>query len=436
MIPSLPRSQVLTWFENGIGAKTSLRRRALVGSQWLVAKSIVQAGLEVVKVAVFARLLSPEDYGLMALAVLPIGLLDSFSATGMELMVQREGDDCEKRLADYWTLRLFRGLMLFLLAWFAALPLAAYYQQPELIPLVRFLGLAFVFDGAAAFGREIRQRRLQFAHVMLADTLIAVVLLAAGLIVLFFERNAWALAFYQVASSFLGLIASFAMFPWRPRLSLNPSTCKSVAGFAGSLITVNVLNYLFSNLDKSIVGKTLGLEQLGLYTRGYFLALIPAIYCFNAVAPVMLNTFRTLLGEPERMAKAFRKTAVVFLLIGSAMAGVLFAGARELIVVLYGEKWLPLQPVFQVLTIFTLSKCVVSVCSPVFILREKQWMISLSTAVMVALFLILCYPLTAAFGTVGTAWAVVVSSVVSHLLSFCLVFRLLPAGAGALRVGE
>jgi O-antigen/teichoic acid export membrane protein len=424
MIQSI-RAQAFSWIGSRLGGESSLRRRTLVGSQWLILRSLVQAGLEVIKVSVFARLLFPEDYGLMALAALPIGLLDSFSATGLDLMVQREGEDYEKRLADYWTIRIVRGVLLFLLAWFAALPLAAYYQRPELIPLVRFLGLGFVFDGASGFGREIRQRRMQFARVALADCLVTAALLAAGLTALFYLRNCWALAVYQVASSFLYLIVSFALFPWKPRWHWDRSVWLGVAGFAGSIVAINVLNYFFSNFDKSLIGKTLGVEQLGLYSRGYFLALIPAIYCFNAVAPVMLSSFRSLVGEPARMAEAFRKTALAFLLLGALGGLLLFAGARELVLLLYGEKWLPVVPVFRVLIIFSISKSIVSVCTPVFFLKDRQWQISAATLAMVVVFALLCFPLTLAYGIVGTAWAVTLSGVASHGLAFVLAWRAL-----------
>jgi PST family polysaccharide transporter len=421
------RAQAFNWIGSRLGGEASLRRRALVGSQWLLLRSLVQAGLEVIKVSVFARLLFPEDYGLMALAALPIGLLDSFSATGLELMVQREGDDYEKRLADYWTIRLVRGVLLFLLAWFAALPLAAYYQRPELIPLVRFLGLGFVFDGASGFGREIRQRRMHFARVALADCLAAAALLAAGLTALLCLRSCWTLAVYQVAGSFLHMVVSFALFPWKPRWHWNRAVWRGAAGFAGSIVAINVLNYFFSSFDKSLIGKTLGIEQLGLYSRGYFLALIPAIYCFNAIAPVMLSSFRSLVDEPARMVQAFRKTALAFLLLGAAGGGLLFAGAREIVLLLYGEKWLPVVPVFRILIIFSISKGIVSVCTPVFFLKDRQWQISAATLAMVVVFALLGFPLTLAHGIVGTAWAVTLSGVASHGLSFVLAWRALIA---------
>ena len=412
-----------------LGHRESLRRRTISGSRWLFVKSSIQGLVDLTKTAIFARVLFPHDYGLMTLAMIAVGLLEAFSTLGLDIMIQREGDDFRDRLRSYWTIKFARGLALACLAWVAALPLATYYESPELVALVRFMGLSFLFNGLAGFGREIRQRQMAFRAVALVESLGSLVVFLVGLALLFWLRNVWALAAYTVLSAFSLMVTSYILYPWRPGLRLDRSILRSVAAFSGSIIAINALNYLFNNFDRGLIGKLLGTDQLGYYARGYFLALVPVTYLFNVISPVYLPAFRQVADDPAKWRGVFARTfgAVSILAVGVGALGFIFS--RHIVLILYGEKWLPVLPVFRILLIFGVSKGMVSICAPVFFLKGRPWLITLAAGVMVASFGALCVPLTLAYQTTGTAWAVVLSGVASHALSFLLAFRLLSSPA-------
>ena len=99
--------------------------------------------------------------------------------------------------------------------------------------------------------------------------------------------------------------------------------------------------------------------------------------------------------------------------------------SKEIILVVYGEKWLPLLPVFRILLIYGMLKGIMSVCPAVFFLKDKPWLITLFAAVMAATLGALCIPMTSAFGTAGTAWAVVIAGVTANGLALIMTFHLL-----------
>jgi O-antigen/teichoic acid export membrane protein len=411
--------------ERFFGSKDSLRRKAVFGSQWLSFKSTAQGICDLVKTAVFARILFPDDYGLMALAMMAIGLLESFSTLGLEIIVQRDDDDFQTRLPAYWTIRFIRGLVLTALAWIIAVPFAEYYQRPELKSLVRFLALAFLFKGSAGFGAEIRQRRMEFGQIALVDSAASLSVLILGLAILYWLRSIWALAAYIVITAAAMMVTSYILFPWRPSIRLDKSVIKTVAIFSGSIIVINILNYFFNNFDKGTIGKLLGVEQLGYYARAYFLALLPVSYFSNIFAPVILNAFRTISKDPHRFRKSFLKTSFVAAATSITVGVLFFIFSKHIILIIYGKKWLPLLPLFQILLIFGVSKGIVTVCPSVFFIKEKPWIISATTAIMVGCFAILCIPMTNSFNAIGTAWAVVISAILSHGLSFIFALRVL-----------
>ncbi len=407
------------------GGKDSLRYKTIKGSQLQLFRSFSVALIEMAKAAVFARVLFPDDYGVMALAMVVIGLVESVSTTGVDLMVQRDPDDDMDRISGYWTIRLIRGIVVFAIAWIAAVPAAEYYRNPDLVSLIRFLSITFLIQGLSGFGREICQRKMDFSRILIVDILSALVTLSAGLGFLFYLKNFWALAVYSIITAATNLISSYWLFPWRPSFHLDMALFRKVILFSGSIILINFLNYVYSNLDRGVIGKVLGVESLGYYARGHFLAIVPALYLFNAISPVLLQAFRQVADDARRFQKAFIKSTFAFtagsVLIGSAC----FFLSRTIVWVIYGEKWLPAVPVFKVLIIFGVSKGIVSVCAPVFFIKDRPWLITLCISVMTASFALLCYPLTFSFGILGMAWAVVTSALISHVLSFVLALNLL-----------
>ncbi len=418
-----------TYLRVFLGGKESLRHKTLVGSQWLFLKSCILGAVDLLKTAIFARILFPADYGVMALAMIAIGMLQSFTSIGIELMVLRENHKIEEDLPTYWSIRCLFGILLALLSWFVAVPLAAYYQEPKLIGLIRFLGLIFLFNGLAGFGVEITQRRMEFNKVAIVECLAALGVLAAGVGVLFAFRNVWALAIYTVATAFSKLIISYILYPWVPRFTFNNTMVKAVAVFSSSMVTINILNYLFNNFDRAVVGKLLGIELLGFYARAHFLAIIPAIYIFNIISPAVFQAFRNLAHDLLRFRRAFLKVVGVFALISISIGFLSFVFSRHIILIVYGERWLPLQPIFKILLILSVTKSIIAACSPVFVIRGKPWLATFTTAVMVFCFGILCIPMTIAYQVSGTAAAVVISALISHGLSIYFAYRLLtPAG--------
>lgn len=417
-----------------MGAHQSLRRKTILGSHWLLTKSLTLAAMDVVKTVVFARILCPTDYGLMALAMMVIGLLEACSTTGIEIMIQRDDETYAQRLPSYWTLKVMRGLLLAVLAWALAPPLAHYYQNETLVPVVRLLAVSFLLKGCGGFGAEIRARTMEFRRLALAEIAAALPVLALSLFCLLVWRNIWALAIGYVLSAAASVIVSYALFPWRPRFHWDGAAWKRMVGLGGSIVVINIMNYVFANFDQATIGKLLTLEQLGFYARAYFLASIPAVSLANVIAPVLMPAFRHLTDDAARLRQAFVKSFLLFAGGFIALGALLFVFSKAIILLVYGQKWLPLLPLFRVLLLFGIVKAIATVCPAIFFLRRRHWLMAGLAALMAAGLSALCIPLTQAHGTVGTAWAVVTAGVGVHGLALALTFYLLHPRAQAVPI--
>lgn len=408
-----------------LGGNESLRRQAIFSGNWLFTKSVLLGGLDLIKTAMFARVLSATDYGVMALAVMTTGFLESFTTLALGPIIVRDGDDIEKRLRFYWGMKIVRGIILFFLAWYTAVPISIYYKNASLVWIIRFISISFLLDGLAGFGREMCFRKMDFKKISIYEIAASSIVLITGIFFLLFLRNIWALALYAVINSFFQFCISYIIYPWRIRIGFSKTILKYVISFGGAVIVINILNYAFSNIDRATVGKLIGIEQLGFYARGNFLALIPATYIASTLAPIFLPAFKKIADDPTRLRKAFLKVLGIYILLFGFASFILFVFSRTFVLIIYGEKWLPVLPVFRILLIFGIFKGVVTICPPVFFLKGRPWFGTLSTFISVAIFGLLCIPMTKAYQTTGTAWAVVIGGIIGHVIAIIFAYKLL-----------
>jgi O-antigen/teichoic acid export membrane protein len=416
-----------------IGGRDSLRRRTLFGSGWMAARNISLAGIETVKTVFFARVLDAYAYGVMALATMAVGFLESFTALGIELVIQRDSDDYRKKLDYYWTIKAIRGVTLFLVTWLFAPLFASLYDKQELVPIVRFMSMAFLFDGFSGFGHEVYLRNMQFAKGVGYEIGASAIAIAAGIVVLFQVRSVWALAATTVFIAMARCGASYLMMPWLPRLRFNRDVAKVILTFGISIVGVNALNYLFNNFDKAIIGKMFDCDQLGYYARANFLALLPATYLSNAISPVFLPSLKNITHDTVRLRNAFFKVTVVWAITFGIIGAGLFVFARPFVLLLYGHNWLPVVPLFQILLLFGTVKSMAGVCPTILYLKGKPWLMTISTGIMVAVFCGLSIPMIKAFQLTGIAWALVIAGILSNALTITFVVKLLWFSPGAPR---
>jgi O-antigen/teichoic acid export membrane protein len=374
---------------------------------------------------IFARVLDAWAYGVMALATMAVGFLESFTALGMELVILRDSDDYRKKLDYYWTIKAIRGVTLFSVAWLFAPLFASLYDKQELVSVIRFMSTAFLFDGFSGFGREVYMRNMAFGRGVGYEIAAVAVATSAGIVVLFQLRNVWALAAATVFVAMARCGASYLMMPWLPRVRFNRDVAKVVFTFGISIVGMNALNFLFNNFDKAIIGKMFDLGQLGYYARANFLALLPATYLANAISPVFLPSLKNIAHDTVRLRNAFIKVSIVYAIVFGIIGIGLFIFARPFVLLLYGHNWLPVVPLFQILLLFGTVKSMAGVCPTILVLKGKPWLMTISTGVMVAVFCSLCIPMIKAFQLTGIAWALVIAGVLSNALSMGFAVKLL-----------
>lgn len=405
----------------------SLGNRTVNAGAWAAILSVSTRLLRLVRTLVLARLLAPNDFGLMGIAVLALALLQTFTKSGLDrALIQREGD-IKLHLNTVWTVAVVRGLLLGVVLFIGAPLVGRFFDSTEAVPLLRALALVPVVQGFTNIGVVFFDKELLFRERFLFRSVPRIVELAVSIGFAIWLRNAWALVLGMVAAQVAATVASYIAHNYRPRLGIDTARLKELLGF-GIWVTANgILIYLMLNIDDIVVGRLLTPEDLGLYQMAFTITTLIAVEIAFVVHQVTFPAFSKLQSKPESLRRAYVQTLqmVAFVAIPVA-AGLWFVGPTA-VEYLLGEKWLGLLPAFGPLIIWGLVRAVGGSAGSLFSSIGKP---SVNTAVYGAATVVLgalIFPFTELGGIAGAAWATVAAAT-AFLIHIALAGRELKTG--------
>jgi O-antigen/teichoic acid export membrane protein len=329
-------------------AEESLSRRTLDAGTWKSAASLIQGGLQFGVGVLLARLLPPEDFGLVALALIVTGFTAIVADLGLATAIVRIRPLTDRHLRVALTASLLFGLTAALVVSATAPAIGSWIEVAELPPVLRLASLAFVLHACGATARALLRRRLDFRrlfHVEVGSYVVGYALVATTLALAGF--GAWSLVWGSLVQAAIGSAAALWFAPTLLRPLLARAELGALLGYGTGVSLNSVVNYAARNVDNLLVGRLLGTGVLGLYSRAYNLMVLPLFYVSSVTGSVLFPALSEIQTDRERMGRAYLLTVqLVTLLVAPVMIGMLVA-APFLVVGVYGPAWagavLPLQ---------------------------------------------------------------------------------------------
>ena len=301
---------------------------------------------------VLARILSPKEFGLLALALVVLTYLDVLRQFGLSTaLIQWPDDDDLMVSVAFWLSALF-GAVAAAGAVVLAPLIAGFFHQPELTPMLRVLALTFVVDSVAGIYEARIRKRLQFRRrvgpelaraVVKAVTAIALAVLGAGV---------WSLVVGQLAGSVAAAVMYWSASRWVPAFRFDRSIARSLLTYGWQLMVFAILAIVLKDVDYVIIGRRISADALGYYTLAFRLpelAILGTCYIFSqTIFPV----FAKLQRDPVRLARAFLKTVHLLLLMTLPLGVGMSLVAPELVRVAFSERWLLSIPAMRWLALY------------------------------------------------------------------------------------
>ncbi|HXE58331.1 MAG TPA: lipopolysaccharide biosynthesis protein [Gemmatimonadales bacterium] len=329
--------------------RSRLTHDAMRGMFWVAFGRGARALLQVAVLGVLARLLAPDDFGVVSAALVVIGFTAIFAQLGFgPALVQRE--ELEPRhLRTAFTVSLLSGFALGGLLWLLAPAIAAFYRIDEVAPVMRALAWAFPLKGLAVVSESLLQRDLRFRYLAnrevvsyaLGYGLLGVALAMAGL-------GVWALVGAHMGQIALNTALLLLARRRGLRLGIDRRALGELAFFGGGFTAAKVGNYFALQGDNLVVGRWLGSAALGIYGRAYQLMAMPATLFGDVLDTVLFPAMARVQADPERLATAYRRGVALVALVMLPASAALVVWAPEVVHVMLGPQWSAVTLPFQV----------------------------------------------------------------------------------------
>jgi PST family polysaccharide transporter len=397
--------------------------RLIRGSIWLSLSRAIVNGLSALSTFVLAWYLGPADFGLVAIATTLQLILSSVTELSLNQALIRHEAPTEEHFSAVWTLSAARSLVLALLFAAAAYPVADFYGDPRLTNVMFALSLSLFLSGLANPRRIMLQRDLIFWQ----DFVLNVSQKLAGFIVTVavaaLYQSYWALVLGLLAYQLTNLVVSYTVLPFWPRITFRHA--RELFSFSVWLTAGQIVGTLNWRIEYLLIGKWMGSTQLGHYTVGNTLAMLPTREATAPLNQTIYPGFSKVRNDPVRLVAAYQRAqallAAVALPAGIGMAVV----ADPMMRLAMGEKWVPAIFIVQALSAVFGIQTLGSLVQPLGMAKGQTKLLFIRDAQM----LVLRVPIIVAglvyFGLPGVIYARILSGLISTVVNMLLVKRLI-----------
>lgn len=314
---------------------------------WSILEKFSSQGLQFILSIILARILLPEDYGIVALIQIFIQIANVFVIDGFNtaLIQKKDSDDLDFSSVFYFTC--FLSLFLFIGLYFLAPVLADFYNQPKLVGVTRIFALSFFYTPIASCQYAYIDKHLQFKVYLLRSIICLIVSGTISVILAYKGFGVYALVIQQLSYGILNTIILWFSIEWRPKLMFSISRIKNLFSYGWKILCTGLLENIFRNIYGLIIGKAYDSVQLGYYNRGMQFPNIIAVNFVGALKGVVFPTFSSNndnINEVKNMLRrASQVNAYILLPCMLGMAAV----SKSLVLVLLTDKWIDCVPFLQ-----------------------------------------------------------------------------------------
>jgi O-antigen/teichoic acid export membrane protein len=316
--------------------------------------------LTLITTAILARVLTPEEFGIVGFATVGITYLSVAQDLGLggALIYERERPDAASHVVFSWNLVL--GILLFALGYLTA-PLAAqFFDSPEVTSLMRVLSVTFLVAPLGSVHLILLQRDLDFRRKLVPDVGNSLVKGIVSITLALTGFGVWSLVLGHLAGTIVGVGLVWLVVNWRPRLDFNRSLTRSLMAYGLPLFVVDLIYVVTANVDYLVVGRVLGAAALGIYTLAYRLPELLVLGIVAVLSRALFPAFTKARDSPGSLQRGFLDSVRYVVIFTTPLCVGLFIAARPLVLVTLGDNWLDVIPVLRVLAVFAWVRSLMS----------------------------------------------------------------------------
>lgn len=385
---------------------------AVKSGVWVGMMNVGQNVLEFLRLMVLAALLTPEDFGLMGIALLTIAAFKQVTKLGVnDALVQDAQDDVNDYLDTAWLMNIARGVFILGAMWLGAPFIADFFGEARAVDILRVVAVVPLLKGfqnpAVVYFQKSLEFHKKFVHQLSGAVMDAIVGIALALL----WGNVWALVFAVIAGQATRCLVSYLLADYRPHFAFEMNVARNLYGFGKWVTLISIFVFLTNQGDDIFVGWLLSASALGLYQFAYRLSNMPTTHVSKLISSVAFPTYSKIQDDTAYLREGyFRALKLVTFVAAPVTVGIVLT-TRPFILGFLGEKWLPAVVAVQILAIWGFVRALGSTTGPLFKAIGRPDITAKIQFGKVLIIGALIWPATARWGIEGTAFVIVANAV-------------------------
>lgn len=328
---------------------SDLKKKTKIGLYWTTFNQFVSYGMQFVIGLVLARLLSPEDYGIIAIPTVFITIASLFIDSGFTNAMIRKPELSEKDLSTAFYYNIGVGVLCYIALFVSAPWIASFYEIPILESIIKVIALNYLIGPLNTPQTIILKRRLDFKTPTKVNVVCKTVAGVSGITMAYVGYGVWALVLSSLFSTVISLVLNFYVIRWVPKTGWSKESFCYLWGYGSKLLLIFLIDRIYSNITPLFIGKYYSPYQLGVYNRALNYAQLPSQQFTSVIQSVTFPVLSKVQNDNELLGHSYRKMLKTTAFIVFPMMVLLAVLARPLVILLITDKWEACIPYLQVM---------------------------------------------------------------------------------------
>jgi O-antigen/teichoic acid export membrane protein len=374
---------------------------------------------------VLARLLTPADYGLIAMVAVVTNFVMMFKDMGLSMATVQKAEIDHHQISTLFWINVVISLVIMMIMAALAPVVAWFYGEPELTLITLSLAGTFIFSGLTIQHQALLRRQMHFGKLAVIEIASMFSSVIAAIISAWYGAGYWALVIMQLVMAVTITIGVWFACDWRPGLPKRGTGVRRMLAFGRNITSFNLINYFARNSDKILVGRFCGSGILGLYSKAYNLLMLPISQICGPLTSVAVPALSRIQDDPKRYTSYYTKLILLISFISMPLMVFLAICSKSIIHVLLGKQWLGVSSIFQILAITAFIQPVSTTVGLV-LLSLGQSGRFLRFGIFNSLVIVTSFAVGLRWGAIGVASAYAVANYLILFPTLWYCFRLTP----------
>lgn len=340
----------------------SSKQKVAGGLFWSYGERIMAQLVSLIVSIVLARLLDPENYGVISIVMIFITFCDAIVTGGFGNAIVQKKDADELDVNTMLCCSVATSILLYIIIFCAAPYIASFYKMPIIRPILRVLGLRLLISGVNSIQRAWIQKRMLFKRFFISTSFGTIISAVVGISMAYMGKGAWALVGQYLTNSFIDTAVLLITNDWKPRLQFSWKRAKEMLSYGWKVLVTTVVYTIEGDLRSLIIGKKFGSADLAYYDQGKKFPNLLVTNINTSISNVMFPVLAENQNDPTRLKQLCRRAVRIGIYLLSPLLIGLIGIADTFVIAILSEKWAPCIPFLRILTLVFLVRPFTTTC--------------------------------------------------------------------------